>query len=125
MRFTVQTANDGPQEVLAKIYGPLAVHRKPGYLDDRDPDLWTVTHIQTGLALTELGKGLPKEQAVELAERLKDLDWQFTEPDKAPVSTQEEAVRIIEQCSLKAKARSETQMVSLPAPALPLRTGTD
>jgi hypothetical protein len=99
MRFTVQTANDGPQEVLAKIYGPLAVHRKPGYLDDRDPDLWTVTHIQTGLALTEQGKGLPKEQAIQLAERLKDLDWDFINPDKAPVETQDAVLKEIEGLS--------------------------
>ncbi len=73
MRLKVQT-NEGPYEVQAKQFGLLAVHRRPMYDPSTDKDQWSLSHIPTGM---NLRSDLLKEQAVQLAEALQELDWDW------------------------------------------------
>ena len=84
--------DEGPTEVQAKKFGPLAIHRRPGYDPDIHSDRWTVTHIQTGMALGNFEKDI----AVKVAEQLQGLDWNFAHPWQAPRETRIAAEKVIE-----------------------------
>jgi hypothetical protein len=100
MRLTIQT-DEGPQLVQAKRYTLLAIHRRPDFNSELYPDQWTLSHIPTGLTLL---KELSLEEAIQLAQALEGLDWQFQD-DTIPQQVQEQAIKIIEQ--LKSKLRHD------------------
>jgi hypothetical protein len=72
---TSRTDEDEESFRQGLIFGPLAVHTSV------DPKRgWTVTHIRTRAAVK---RDLSEEQAVLLAEKLKDAAWDFDDPKLA------------------------------------------
>jgi hypothetical protein len=91
MRLTIQT-NEGTQTVIAKPFGPyLAVHRRPDYNQELHADLWTLSHVPTGMRLL---KDLTQEDAVSIAKDLLSLDWNFT-GEVMPPGTADAALKIV------------------------------
>ena len=60
-----------------RIFGPLAVHRRPRWSEDLNGDGWNITHVATGLALAY---DIPSDLVGDLVKNLVLLDWDFTHP---------------------------------------------
>lgn len=73
MRLQIKNKAGETVFVRAKRFGLLAVHRSYYYYPAAG-DLFTVSHIPTGLAVRS---GIPKTIALELASQLQPLDWNF------------------------------------------------
>ena len=78
-KIIIKLTSGYQREVEALITGPFGIHLK----DDPFPDLpgrnhkaYVLTHIKTGYSVKQ---HIFKKQAILLANRLKDLDWNFTE----------------------------------------------
>jgi hypothetical protein len=82
-RITVPRADGSWVRTQAKVLGKLAVHQS---LNDfgKFAGWSTITHVPTGYAVTD---GLTKPTALELAEELQRLDWNFERPEDLSAET--------------------------------------
>jgi len=76
--ITIQT-DQGDVPVRAKVCGPLAVHHSIF-----EPELFTITHLATGYAVSGALQGMDREKAEFFASRLSNLPlWDFKRPNHA------------------------------------------
>jgi hypothetical protein len=75
-----------------KVGEGLAVHVRHTGGMEFDTARFSVSHIQTGLAVIA---GLAEDEALAVAEELKDLDWAFDAPAAMPEETRRKAGAIV------------------------------
>jgi hypothetical protein len=89
---------DGKKLRKAQAFGKLAIHRER---DQRGMSYMQITHTRTGYGVVAVR---PKD-AVELAQKLSVLDWDFDTPEAVPLETLEGAKPIIEEFRRRAAWR--------------------
>lgn len=92
-----KTGKMKPREVEARVYGHVAVHEST--LDD---DTHTISHLPTGLGIAYK---LSETDAVNVAKRIRRLDWQFT--DRKEIA--ESAFKKLQAAVKRSIARTEAQ----------------
>lgn len=95
--ITIQREN-GPQEIEAEMYtDDLAIHHS---LTPRHGK-WVLTHVLSGHVVIS---GETRGEVLEWAKELKDFDWNWSKPSKAPDATRA-AVEHVREAMKKQRER--------------------
>jgi hypothetical protein len=87
--------------VNARVLGDLAVHLSPLPRDRRAG--WIISHVPTGFAIAK--HVVAEHKAIECAEALAGLDWNFKQPEDLPPETKRQAPGILAKFGVPVRKR--------------------